>query len=65
MINFSQTPTDPVSNTNYVYGVTHDGKQYQIAGTLENLQTNIIIPTTYANSYQAYVSGNYNGIIKK
>lgn len=65
MINFSQTPTDPVSNTNYVYGVTHNRKQYQIAGTLENLQTNFIIPTTYANSYQAHVLGNYNGIVRK
>lgn len=66
MINFSKTPIDPVwENNYYVYGVSYDNKQYQIWATLENLQTSIIVPTTYANSLQAHVSGNYKWIIKK
>lgn len=64
-INFSKTPIDPVSGDNYVYWVSYDKKYYQIATTLENLETNIIIPITYANSYQAYVVWIYKWVLKK
>lgn len=66
MINFSKTPIDPVwENNYYVYGVSYDNNQYQIWATLENLQTSMIIPTTYANAVQAHVNGNYKWVIKK
>jgi len=64
----NKIPTDPLSNTNYIYGVNSSLSQYQIATTLENIiayDTSLLIPTVYADtSYQAKVSGDYPGYFK-
>lgn len=64
VINMNHVPLDPLLNTNYVYGISTDGKYYQIASVYENLQASTLINTTYADSYNAKVVGNYDGIIK-
>ena len=46
---------DPVVNNYYAYGTSYDNRQYQIGTTLENLQTNNIVATTYADATQSYV----------
>ncbi|PIQ41630.1 hypothetical protein COW06_02395, partial [Candidatus Gracilibacteria bacterium CG12_big_fil_rev_8_21_14_0_65_38_15] len=67
-IHMNKIPTDPLSNTNYIYGVNSSLSQYQIATTLENIiayDTSLLIPTVYADtSYQAKVSGDYPGYFK-
>ena len=55
----NKIPLDPVTENKYVYGVSANHQKYQLATTLENLQTNTLIPTTYANGTQARVTGNY------
>ncbi|MDD2891342.1 MAG: leucine-rich repeat protein [Candidatus Gracilibacteria bacterium] len=66
IINYSQIPTDPLSQTNYVYGTDVNRTNYQIATTLENqIAYTPVIETTYANAgYKAKVVGNYNGLLK-
>ena len=64
----SKTPTDPLSNSYYIYWTTADYKQYQIATTLENslsLSRDGWV-RAYADSptYSARVLGNYKWLIK-
>ena len=61
----SKTPKDPSTNNPYIYWITYDKKQYQIALALENSnvafnnQQNLITQTTYAANEQARVIWNY------
>lgn len=66
IIKINKIPTDPLSKTNYVYGVNSSQSQYQIATTLENtIAYNKFLPIVYADSsLQARVNGNYSGYIK-
>lgn len=59
LININKIPLDPVTGDKYVYAVSSNHQKYQLATTLENLQTNTLIATTYANASQARVVGNY------
>lgn len=59
-------PIDPLYITEYTYSVTNSKKEYQIGAVLEwQLATIGPINQTYAatETKQAYVSGNYNGVV--
>lgn len=64
-INMNTTPLDPLFQENYIYGISHDKRFFQIATIHENLQANIPwIPNTYASeNITAYVKGNYNKVL--
>ncbi len=58
-INMNKIPLDPKTGKEYVYGVSADYQKYQIASSLEELEANAIISTTYASQTKAKVVGNY------
>jgi len=55
----NKIPLDPKTGKEYVYGVSADYQKYQIASSLEELEANAIISTTYASQTKAKVVGNY------
>lgn len=67
LVNFNKKVEDPGVPVNYVYGITSNKKEYQVATFLENgVVYNKAFPIAYAEgeNYQAKVEGNYNGYIK-
>lgn len=71
LIKISKTPTDPLSQNRYAYGVTSNQKDYQIAGSFENTAYAYHpggytpVNTTFADGgYSARVRGSYRGYLK-
>lgn len=65
MINMNKIPKDPLLWELYVYWVSYDKKQFQIWWINEwQISYNNLIPTTFANSYFAYIQWNYAWFIK-
>lgn len=63
----NKVPLDPLTQTQYIYGIDTTKTKYQIATIQESLQanTNIFYSTTYAaSSYKAEVIGNYKWLLK-
>lgn len=56
---------DPSTQENYVYGVNYNNKSFQIATSLEKVQSMNILPTTYANFTSTKVVWNYDGLVLK
>lgn len=64
LLSLSKTPLDPQWNNYYVYATSVNNKHYQIWTILEwNQQLSQLVEKTYANTYKAYVTGDYNGIL--
>lgn len=66
-IKMNKVPTDPVSNSNYIYAVNTTQNKYQIATVLESLEANKIpiIQQAYANdSYKAKIIWNHEVNVK-
>jgi prepilin-type N-terminal cleavage/methylation domain-containing protein len=62
-------PTDPLyKGTEYAYSVLNTKREYQVATVLENNTVAYVpmVETAYAaDTAQAYVGGNYNGLVAK
>ncbi len=69
ILNFSKTPIDPISNTNYMYWVSYNKRSYQLAATLETELTNsnFLLKNTYALNLwlKAKVKWTYEYPLKK
>ncbi|EKD65976.1 MAG: hypothetical protein ACD_49C00071G0002 [uncultured bacterium (gcode 4)] len=64
-INISKIPSDPLnSSQNYIYWITYDKKNYQIATVLENTLNMWYINNVYADDLQAKVDWNYEWSLK-
>jgi hypothetical protein len=65
VMNMEKIPLDPTTNKNYIYSVSADKLNYQIATVLENPETKIsfIANTAYASAdcenLTSYVEGSY------
>jgi len=72
LIKVSKTPKDPLSNSNYVYGISYDKKYFQVWIVLEASSNkssfdNIIteaIAWSWAWNYFSKIKGNYMWVIK-
>lgn len=64
IIQLNTLPKDPSTQDTYKYGVSYDGKYYEIASISENLQSNHFINTTYANNIKSQVQWNYPRYLK-
>lgn len=56
-------PQDPLTAAEYIYSVTYNKQEFQIAGALERGSPIGGISQTYADYNQAFVTGKYNGSI--
>lgn len=66
----NRIPLDPKFDAEYSYSVTQDKKSYQIAGVAETDEISYRLRTpsvdkAYAETYTAYIKGNYNGMVAK
>lgn len=65
IIKMRSLPKDPLTLSNYVYGISSDNKYYQIATIKEDLNSYVpLVGLIYAAWEQARVEWNYNGFIK-
>ncbi len=69
-LTMNRIPLDPKFDAEYSYSVTQDKKSYQIAGVAETDEISYRLRTpsvdkAYAETYTAYIKGNYNGMVAK
>lgn len=64
-INMNTVPLDPETQNHYLYGITQDGGEYQIATLLDG-QTAYqpLVSHVYAKNYNVKVDGNYKWFLK-
>lgn len=64
--NISESPLDPILGISYIYSVTYNNQEFQLAGASERgspIAFRPMIPETHASFSKALVKGNYNGAI--
>lgn len=67
LIKVNKSPIDPLTNTNYIYGIDISKTKYQVASIVEDLQMNkwYLITNTYADWWvKARVLWNYQWLLK-
>jgi len=60
IIDVSKTPRDPLSNSNYVYGISYDKRYFQIGMVLENNSSSSVISSPSRNPFLSLLWDNTN-----
>lgn len=64
-IKMNTIPLDPETKNYYIYGITQDGSQYQVATLLDKETTyQPLFTSVYAKDYNVKVEGNYKWFLK-
>jgi len=64
LIRLNKAPKDNLTNNKYLYWVSWDFSKFQLATTMEQLQTNSIISKAHANYWSVKILWNYNYPLK-